>query len=59
MQRETLVVNGVNISAGSGAPAHVAPKGSLYLRTDASSTSTRAYVNTNGSTTWTNLTSAA
>jgi hypothetical protein len=36
-----------------------AAKGSLYLRTDGSSASTRAYVNTDGATTWTNLTSAA
>ena len=36
-----------------------APQGSLYLRSDGSSTSTRLYVNTNGSTTWTNVTTAA
>jgi len=44
---------------GSGAPTLSAAQGSLYLRSDGSSTSTRLYVNTNGSTTWTNLTSAA
>lgn len=44
---------------GSGAPTVSAPQGSLYLRTDGSSTSTRMYVNTNGSTTWTNVTTAA
>lgn len=44
---------------GSGAPTFSAAQGSVYMRTDGSSTSTRLYVNTNGSTTWTNFTSAA
>lgn len=38
---------------GSGAPTLSAAQGSLYLRSDGSSTTTRMYVNTNGSTTWT------
>jgi len=49
----------VGIFFGSGAPTISAPQGSLYLRTDGSSVSTRMYVNTNGSTTWTNVTTAA
>jgi hypothetical protein len=44
---------------GSGAPTLSAAQGSLYLRSDGSSTSTRMYVNTNGSTTWTAVTTAA
>lgn len=44
---------------GSGAPTLSAAQGSLYIRTDGSSTSTRLYVNTNGATTWTNVTTAA
>lgn len=44
---------------GSGAPTVSAAQGSLYLRSDGSSTSTRMYVNTNGSTTWTAVTTAA
>jgi hypothetical protein len=44
---------------GSGAPTLSAAQGSLYLRSDGSSTSTRLYVNTTGSTTWTNVTTAA
>lgn len=44
---------------GSGAPTFSAAQGSIYLRTDGSSTSTRLYANTTGSTTWTNFTSAA
>lgn len=44
---------------GSGAPTFSAAQGSVYIRTDGSSTSTRLYSNTTGSTTWTNFTSAA
>ena len=44
---------------GSGAPSVSAPKGSLYLRTDGSSSTTRAYINLAGSGTWTALTTAA
>jgi len=44
---------------GSGVPTLSAAQGSRYLRTDGSSTSTRLYVNTTGSTTWTNVTTAA
>lgn len=44
---------------GSGAPTLSAAQGSVYIRTDGSSTSTRLYINTNGATTWTNVTTAA
>lgn len=44
---------------GTGAPTATAPIGSLYLRTDGSSTTTRAYINTDGGTTWTSITTAA
>jgi hypothetical protein len=43
---------------GSGLPTLSAAQGSLYIRTDGSSNSTRLYVNTNGTTGWTNFTSA-
>lgn len=46
-------------SAGTGAPTFAAAQGSVYSRIDGSSTSTRLYVNTTGSTTWTNVTTAA
>ena len=49
---------GLGIYVGSGAPTVSAAQGSLYLRTDGSSTSTRLYVNTNGTTGWTNVTTA-
>lgn len=50
---------GLGVYVGSGAPTISAAQGSLYLRTDGSSTSTRAYINTDGATTWTNLVTAA
>lgn len=49
----------VGIFFGTGAPTMAAGKGSLYLRLDGSSTSTRAYLNTDGATGWTNLVTAA
>lgn len=51
--------NHPRIVAGTGAPTFTAPQGSLYIRLDGSSTATRLYVNTTGSTTWTNVTTAA
>lgn len=55
-----ILQNVVQLLAGAGSPNGVvtAPKGSIYLRTDGSSTSTRAYINTNGSTAWTAITTA-
>ena len=44
---------------GSGAPTFSAAQGTLYMRTDGSSTSTRAYINSNGSTTWVAVTTAS
>jgi hypothetical protein len=49
----------LGVFCGSGAPTISAAKGSLYLRTDGSTTNDRAYINTSGSTTWTALTTAA
>lgn len=44
---------------GSGAPTLSAAKGSLYLRSDGSGVGDRMYVNTNGTTGWTAVTTAA
>lgn len=44
---------------GSGVPTLSAAKGSLYLCTDGSSTSTRMFVNSSGSTTWVAVTTAS
>jgi hypothetical protein len=60
MGTATGVVGAVAVIAGSGSPsaAVTAAKGSLYLRTDGSTTNDRAYINTDGSTAWTALTTA-
>jgi hypothetical protein len=44
---------------GSGAPTLIAAKGSLYLRSDGTTTNDRMYVNTNGSTAWTAVITAS
>lgn len=44
---------------GSGAPTLQAAQGSIYLRSDGSATNNRCYVNTDGNTTWTAITTAA
>ena len=52
---------GPRVIAGAGSPAGAvtAPQGSLYLRTNGTTTNDRAYINTDGGTTWTALTTAA
>lgn len=49
----------IGIYFGSGAPTVTAPKGSLYLRSDGSTTNDRVYVNSSGSTTWVAITTAS
>jgi hypothetical protein len=49
---------GVSFITGSGAPAMSAGVGSLYSRTDGSTTITRLYINYNGSTGWTTIAAA-
>lgn len=44
---------------GSGAPTLSAAKGSLYIRSDGSGTNNRAYINTDGGTAWTAITTVA
>ena len=55
----SLGTSGPGFYCGSGAPTVSAPKGSLYVRTDGTTTNDRAYINTNASTTWTALTTVA
>lgn len=50
---------GMSIDSGAGVPSHTAAKGTLYLRTNGTTTNDRAYINTDGATTWTALTTAA
>lgn len=56
----TISVSGVSILSGAGDPTGVvtAPQGSLYLNTTGSTTSTRAFINTNSGTGWTAITTA-
>jgi hypothetical protein len=54
----TNVAAGMGVYMGSGAPTIAAAKGSLYLRSDGSSASTRLYVS-DGSTTWIAVTTAS
>jgi len=58
---EVALGSTARIIDGSGDPngTLTAPQGSLFLRRDGSSTSTRAYINTDGATAWTNITTAA
>jgi len=49
---------GIYYGAGSPNTSITAAQGSLFLRTDGSSTSTRAYINTDGVTAWTAVTTA-
>jgi len=44
---------------GSGVPTLSAAKGSLYLRSDGSSASTRAYINSDGAASWVAITTAS
>ncbi len=54
-----LSLLGVGVTSGTGAPTESASKGTLYIRLDGSSVSTRMYINTDGATTWTSFTTAA
>jgi hypothetical protein len=49
----------LGIFFGTGTPTLSAAQGSLYINTTAATTTTRLYINTNGSTGWTNFTTAA
>lgn len=50
---------GFGIYIGSGAPTVSAAKGSLYLRSDGSANNNRAFINTDGGTTWTAISTVA
>ena len=54
----TNTAAGMGMYIGSGAPTVAAAKGSIYLRSDGSSASTRLYVS-DGSTTWIAVTTAS
>jgi hypothetical protein len=54
----TNTAAGMGVYVGSGAPTVAAAKGSIYLRSDGSSASTRLYVS-DGGTTWIAVTTAS
>lgn len=58
---EQIAILNVQLMSGSGTPASVvtAPKGSLYINTTATTTTSRLYVNTDGGTTWATFTTSA
>lgn len=53
----SVKVGSATITSGTGAPTAVAPKGSLYLRTDGAA-GTTLYVNASGTSTWLAVTAA-
>ncbi len=50
---------GIGFYVGSEAPSFSAPKGSIYINTTATTTTTRFYINSDGSTTWVYVTTSA
>lgn len=51
---------GINFVAGAGAPGSlVAKKGTIYINTTATTTTTRLYINTDGGSTWAYITTSA
>jgi hypothetical protein len=51
--------NSIGLYIGSGAPTASGAKGSLYIRTDGSTTATRLYINSTGATAWVAITTAS
>jgi len=52
-------LNELDFITGSGAPTQTAPKGSIYVNLAGSGVDDRLYLNTDGGTTWTVVTTAA
>ncbi len=50
---------GARVYSGTGNPSLSAAKGSIYMKTDATTTTDRLWINTDGSTTWTFFTTGA
>lgn len=55
----SMYSSGITVEVTSDPPTHVRAKGSLCINTGGSSTSTRLYVNTDGSTGWAAITTAS
>jgi hypothetical protein len=56
---QNIDLTDIQFLSGAGAPTMAAKQGSFYLNTTGNSTSTRAYINTTGSTVWTAVTTVA
>lgn len=56
---ESIGLLNVDFSSGAGVPAHQATKGSLYVNTGGTGVADRLYINTDGSTTWTAISTVA
>lgn len=54
----SAVLEGIPVLYGAGAPTAIATKGTLYVNTTGAFGS-RLYINTNGATSWTAITTAA
>ena len=54
-----LRIGQIRIKEGFGSPTHSGHKGELYIRLDASSTTTRLFINTDGGVTWAHFTASA
>lgn len=50
---------GIRIAEGFGDPTHAGHKGELYIKLDASGTTDRLWINTDGGVTWAYLTTSA
>ena len=50
---------GIRIREGFGDPTHTGHKGELYIKLDASGTTDRLWINTDGGVTWAYFTSSA
>lgn len=56
---EELTLGGCLIYASTGLPVASAAKGSLFIRTDGTTTATRMYINSTGATAWVAITTAS
>lgn len=57
--KRQLKFDGFRIDTGFGDPTHKAPKGTLYIKQDATTATTRLWINTDGGVTWAYFTASA
>lgn len=56
---QNIDLTDIQFLSGSGVPSMVAKQGSIYVNNTASTSTTRLYVNTTGSSTWASFTASA